>query len=48
MEFLKKEINIVKNKITDVLTNNNSILPITNYDININLDATLYSLKIEK
>lgn len=49
MEYLKKEINTVKNKITDVFNqNNNNLLPITNYDIIINSDKTLYSIKIEK
>jgi len=49
MEFIKKEITIVKNKISCILNqSNNDKLPFTNYDVSNPLDTTLYCIKIEK
>jgi hypothetical protein len=49
MEFIKKEITIVKNKISCILNQSNSDkLPFTNYDVSNPLDTTLYCIKIEK
>ena len=49
MEFIKKEITIVTNKISCILNqSNNDKLPFTNYDVSNPLDTTLYYIKIEK
>jgi|LauGreDrversion4_2_1035121.scaffolds.fasta_scaffold2878582_1 hypothetical protein len=49
MEFLKKEIKTVKTKISYMLNQNDSNkLPYTTYDLDLPIDTTLYSIKIEK
>lgn len=49
MEFIKKEITVVKNKISCILNQgNNDRLPFTNYEVTNPLDKALYCIKIEK
>jgi len=49
MEFLKKEINTVKTKISSILNQNDIYqLPYTTNDLCILSDTTLHSIKIEK
>jgi hypothetical protein len=49
MEFLKKEMNTVKTKISSILNPNDIYqLPYTNNDLCLHSDTTLHSIKIEK
>jgi len=49
MDFIKKELNTVKTKISSILNQNDVYqLPYTQYDVTLPQDTTLYSIKIEK